>query len=398
MPATLPTKPHFPALDGLRGVAAVVVVVFHLLEAHATSHADQLVNHGYLAVDFFFLLSGFVIGYAYDARWGSMGLGDFCRRRLVRLQPLVVLGTLIGALTFYAQATAQWPLVVQTPVAKLLLITVLGCLLLPLPGALDVRGGQETFPLDGPGWSLFYEYVANLLYALLVRRFSRRALTLLVAGAAATLLHLTLTCSNGDVVGGWSLAPGQVRIGLTRLLYPFFAGLLLYRTVQPGRVRHGFLWSSLLLTALLALPRVGALAQPWQNGLYDALSVLVGFPLVVYLGASSGLVTVPAKKLCRFLGDLSYPLYITHYPFIYLYSAWVHNHAVPLRRGLPLAAGVLLGTVALAYTSLKLYDEPVRAWLSSAWGGVPGQCPARPEGLFTGLASKALVAGLALAE
>ena len=64
------SKPHYDILDGLRGVAALLVVVFHLCEAHATSHFDQLLNHGYLAVDFFFALSGFVIGYAYDDRWG----------------------------------------------------------------------------------------------------------------------------------------------------------------------------------------------------------------------------------------------------------------------------------------------------------------------------------------
>lgn len=85
------TKPHYQILDGLRGVAAVIVVFFHLAEPHATSNLDNIVNHGYLAVDFFFLLSGFVIGYAYDDRWGKMTLGSFFRRRIVRLQPLVIL-------------------------------------------------------------------------------------------------------------------------------------------------------------------------------------------------------------------------------------------------------------------------------------------------------------------
>jgi peptidoglycan/LPS O-acetylase OafA/YrhL len=227
----LSTKPHFPILDGLRGVAALLVVAFHLLEVHATSPADQLLNHGYLAVDFFFLLSGFVIGYAYDDRWKRMTIGGFLRRRLMRLQPMVVLGMLIGALTFYGQATPQWSLIAQTPVSKLLLITLLGCIMLPVPPSMDVRGWQETYPLNGPGWSLFYEYIANILYALVVRHFSRSALALLVALSAAALLYLGLYGKEGDVIGGWSLEPLQLRIGFTRVMYPFFAGLLLYRTV-----------------------------------------------------------------------------------------------------------------------------------------------------------------------
>ena len=72
------SKPHYPILDGLRGVAAILLVPFHLLEPFAGgNHAEQIMNHGYLAVDFFFVLSGFVIGYAYDDRWGSMSLGGF---------------------------------------------------------------------------------------------------------------------------------------------------------------------------------------------------------------------------------------------------------------------------------------------------------------------------------
>ena len=86
----LATKPHYPILDGLRGVAAIIVVTFHLTEPLGTGHLDILVNHGYLAVDFFFLLSGFVMGYAYDDRWNKMSVGSFFKRRIVRLQPCLL--------------------------------------------------------------------------------------------------------------------------------------------------------------------------------------------------------------------------------------------------------------------------------------------------------------------
>lgn len=362
-PTPLSSKPHYPILDGLRGVAALLVVAFHLLEAHATSHQDQLINHGYLAVDFFFLLSGFVIGYAYDDRWHNMTLGDFFKRRLVRLQPMVAMGMVIGALLYYFQTAKVLPLAGHAPVWQVLLLTLLGSLMVPVPPALDVRGWNETYPLNGPGWSLFFEYIANVLYAVLVRRFSKLALGVLVALSAAALLHLTLTRPEGDVVGGWSLEPLQLRIGFTRVMFPFFGGLLLYRVVQPGRVPHAFLWSSLLVVAVLAMPRLGGLGRPWLNGLYESLSIILVFPLIIYLGASGELLSAASQKLCRFLGDISYPIYITHYPLIYIYTAWVLNHKVSVSDGLPVAALTFLAAVALAYACLKFYDEPVREWL-----------------------------------
>ena len=100
----LASKPHYEILDGLRGVAAVMVVAFHLLEAHSGgNHLAQIINHGYLAVDFFFMLSGFVIGYAYDDRWNRMSIGTFFKRRVIRLHPMVIMGSIIGALFFFLQ-------------------------------------------------------------------------------------------------------------------------------------------------------------------------------------------------------------------------------------------------------------------------------------------------------
>jgi len=364
MPASpLGAKPHYAILDGLRGVAALTVVAFHLCEAHATSYLDQLINHGYLAVDFFFLLSGFVIGYAYDDRWGRLSVRDFIRARLVRLQPLVVLGMLIGALCFYFEAAPLWPGIAQVPGWKVGLVLLIGCTLLPVPSALDIRGWQEMHPLNGPGWSLFFEYIANLLYALGVRKLSNPALGVLVALAGAALAHLAITSPVGDVVGGWALDPSGLRIGFTRMLFPFFAGLLLSRTARIGRVPHAFLWCSLLLLAVLAWPRVGGAGRLWLNGVYEAVSILLVFPLIVWLGAGGQLASAGGARLCKFMGDISYPLYITHYPLIYLYTGWVSRHKVPLAQGLPWLVFTFGAAVGLAYAALKLYDEPVRRWL-----------------------------------
>jgi peptidoglycan/LPS O-acetylase OafA/YrhL len=364
----LGVKPHYMILDGLRGVAALTVVIFHLFEAHATSHLNQVINHGYLAVDFFFMLSGFVISYAYDDRWYKLSLGEFFKRRLLRLQPMVVIGMIIGAIAFYPSASVLWPGIVDVPVWKMLLVTLIGCTLIPVPLSLDVRGWQEMLPLNGPGWSLFFEYIANILYALFIRKFSKTALSILVVVAGIALVHLAVTSPLGDVVGGWSLDSAQLRIGFTRMMFPFFGGLLLCRLVKVTEIRMAFLWSSLLLLLVLAMPRIGGSERLWANGLYEAVTIILIFPLIIYIGASGQLKGKFAKRICTFFGDISYPVYITHYPIIYIYTGWVADHKISMKEGFPVAAMCFIAAVAIAYAALKLYDEPVRKWLKFKLG------------------------------
>jgi peptidoglycan/LPS O-acetylase OafA/YrhL len=359
-------KARYEILDGLRGVAAIAVVIFHLFEAHAGGDVfAQYLNHGYLAVDFFFLLSGFVLGYAYDDQWGRMSYLDFARRRLIRLQPMVVVGTVIGAACFYFGASGMFPLIAATPFWKLVLFSGLGMLMLPLPVAADIRGWQETYPLNGPAWSLFFEYIANILYALVLRRISRTILIVLVLLTGAVTFHYLLTCRSGDIIGGWSLNSEQLRIGFTRLAYPFLAGLLLFRLGGKLKVRHGFWVCALALLALLALPRLGTRESHWPNALYEGLCITLLFPMVVAAGAGSDLIGTRSRQFCLFLGRISYPIYITHYPIIYLYTAWVANHKVSIRDGFPTATLAFAAILAIAWLSLRFYDEPVRNALTS---------------------------------
>jgi len=358
------SKNHFEVLDGLRGVAALLVVAFHTLEPNDYGiRFNQIINHGYLAVDFFFLLSGFVVAYAYDDRWSRMSLWSFAKRRLIRLQPMIVLGSLIGAALFYFQRGSAFPLVAATPVWKMLLVMLLGCTLLPLPIRFDIRGWDEMHPLDGPAWSLFFEYIANLLYAVWLRKLSLRWLSGLTVLAAIFLVHLLVT-GEGDAIGGWSLSPAQLHIGFARLLFPFLAGMLLMRSGKRIHLRYGFLICSALLVLCFALPRFGGPRHLWVNGLYEAFCIIAVFPAIVAIGAGDFQATAVSNRVCRTLGDLSYPLYLTHYPLIYIYTAWIGQGAH--RAGERAAWGILLWltAVAIGYASFKFYDEPVRAWLS----------------------------------
>ena len=376
--AIAPDKSHFEILDGLRGIAALMVVIFHVFEAYSDADpTKQIINHGYLAVDFFFLLSGFVIAYAYDDRWSRMGQWEFYKRRLIRLQPMVVFGSVFGGALFYLQAGGLFPRIAETPVWQMLLVMLLGCTLLPLPKAFDIRGWDEIHPLNGPAWSLFYEYVANIAYALVLRRLSRRGLTLLLVLAAGLLLDVALRGERRDLIGGWALDAAGVHIGLARLCYPFLAGMLLMRSGKRLRVRHAFAVSGVLLILALALPRMGDTPHDWRNGLYDAACVLLLFPLIVAIGAGQKLADGKSLRVARFFGDLSFPLYITHYPLIYLYTAWVVDQKVPARIGAPRGVLLVIVAVLIAYASLKLYDEPVRRRLAARFLRRPAIAPSR---------------------
>ena len=358
------TKPHYEILDGLRGVAAIMVVCFHIFEAYATSHLDQNINHGYLAVDFFFILSGFVIGYAYDDRWKTMKIKDFIKRRVIRLQPMVVMGAIIGAIMFYFQGCPVWD-VSKVTILALFIATFMNALLIPATPGTEVRGLGEMYPLNGPSWSLFFEYIGNILYALVIRKFSTKALAVLVFAAGCGLAAFAIGGPYGDICAGFSLTGIEFTGGLLRLLFSFSAGLLLFRIFKPIHVKGAFWICSLSIVVLLAVPRLGGAEYLWVNGVYDTVCFAVCFPLLVYLGASGKSTDKYTIRICKFLGEISYPLYMVHYPFIYLYYAWVKNGNLTFRESLPGALGVVIGSIVLAYICLKFYDIPVRRYLTN---------------------------------
>ncbi|MEF9949546.1 MAG: acyltransferase [Mucinivorans sp.] len=358
------TKPHYNILDGFRGVAALTVVWFHIFEAYATSHLDQQINHGYLAVDFFFILSGFVVGYAYDGRWGTMKIKDFLKRRLIRLHPMVVIGALIGAIMFYFQGCSVWD-VTKVSVLMLLLSTLINAFLIPATIGFEIRGVGEMYPLNGPSWSLFFEYIGNILYAFFIHKLPTKALTVLVLLAGCALAAFSIWGPYGDICVGFSMTGDNILGGSFRLLFSFSAGLLLSRVFKPINIRGAFWIGGLAIVALLSVPRICGAENLWLNGLYDTLCFAIAFPILVYIGASGKTTDRITTRICKFLGDISYPLYMVHYPFIYWYYAWVKNEDLTFVQSLPGAVALFVGSIILAYLCLRLYDEPVRKYLTN---------------------------------
>lgn len=365
------TKAHYDLLDGLRGVAALMVMWFHVYEGFAFAGGGiiETFNHGHLAVDFFFMLSGFVIAYAYDDRWGkSLTMKNFFKRRLIRLHPMVVMGAVLGAITFCIQGSVQWD---GTHIAFSLVMLSLLCTLFfipAVPGAsYEVRGNGEIFPLNGPCWSLFFEYIGNILYALFIRRLSNKALavmTVLLGVALAAFAALDLS-GYGNIGVGWTLDGINFIGGLLRMLFPFSMGMLLSRNFKPLKVRGAFWICTAALIALFAVPYLEGSEPVCANSVYEVFCVIVVFPIIVWIGASGSTTDKQSTRICKFLGDISYPVYVIHYPFMYLFYAWlIKNQLYTLGETWQVALCVYAWNILLAYLCLKWYDEPIRKYLA----------------------------------
>ena len=365
------TKPHYHLLDGLRGVAALMVIWYHVFEGYAFAGGTTIdtFNHGYLAVDFFFILSGFVIGYAYDDRWGkNFTMKDFIKRRLIRLHPMVIMGAVVGAITFYIQGSVQWD---GTHIGISMVLLSLLCTIFFIPAmpgvGYEVRGNGEMFPLNGPCWSLFFEYIGNILYALFIRRLSNKALTIVVVllGVALASFAIFNVSGYGNIGVGWTLDGVNFIGGLLRMLFPFSMGMLLSRNFKPMKLRGAFWICTLVMIALFAVPYLEGTESICTNGIYEAFCIIIAFPILLWIGASGTTTDKKSTQICKFLGDISYPIYVIHYPFMYLFYAWlIKNQLFTLGETWQVALCVYAWNILFAYLCLKLYDEPVRKYLA----------------------------------
>ena len=363
-------KPRYDILDGLRGVAALMVLLYHVFNDAKSFYVWPATvsefYHGFLGVDFFFILSGFVMGYAYDEQWNRMTLGGFIRRRLVRLHPMVVMGVLLGAVAFAVQGFTKWDGTAVTTEA-FMLATLLGLFLIPSPTQMDVRGYTEAFPLNGPHWSLFFEYIGSLLYGLMLHRLSTKWLRVWVGCSLVSISAYALLGEEGGIAYGWSSEPVNLLGGALRMLYAYPMGLLMARVFRERRPKafggHVFLYSSIGLAVLLGLPSLGGKDT---ETIYQLVCLLSLFPAIIWY-AARGVVSGWRQRVVSFLGRLSYPLYAVHFPLIYLYITWVgrsgYTYEGCSQPWLP-ALATLAVSIIIAILCLLFYDEPLRKRLS----------------------------------
>ena len=344
------TKKHFEILDGLRGIAALAVVIFHFMEWVYTDPSKNFIGHGFLAVDFFFCLSGFVIGYAYDDRVAKNGVWEFFKSRFIRLHPLVVLGSVLGLIAFMFDPFGGHPELYST--GKIILTFCCSVLLIPLPIIED--RGFNLFSFNAPSWSLFWEYIANIVYAFVLYKLRRGYLLVLTIIGALTLCFVSY--HSGNLLGGWS-GP-TFWDGGARIFYSFLAGLLIYRSNWIIKNKLGFFTLATLLLLAFVTP-----FSKW-NWLTELAIVLIYFPFIIVLGAGATL-TNGVKKICTFLGNISYPLYMTHYAVLWMFGNYYTSHKIDNQQLILIVIVSSLFLVGIAYLFMVCYDLPIRKYLNN---------------------------------
>ena len=330
----------FHGMNLMRGIAAIAVVVFH----SDSLFGIQIMRSGYLAVDFFFLLSGFVIAHAYDPRLSrGMSFREFAVARMARFMPLYLVGALLGLLleivllvtgSNHAQGVGQ-----------LVLFATLGLLFVPL-----LKSGAELFPLNLPSWSLHHELVVNLLFAVFHRRLTM-AVLLVVASVSCIGVISGVSFWGSSAFGPMS---DHYAVALARAAFSFSVGVMIYRT-QPWRSVLPPKAAMFLIGALFLVP-----APPWLRPWFDLTTILVVFPLLLPSLAAYEPRTSFMTRASTFLGDMSYGLYALHYPLI-----WLVRGACD-RVGL---SSVLCGFLLVIFLPLacavieRRFDFPIRRWI-----------------------------------
>jgi peptidoglycan/LPS O-acetylase OafA/YrhL len=338
-------KRHFVVLDGLRGIAAITVALGHLCQTMSLTNSPA---QGQLAVDFFFMLSGFVVAYAYEHKLRTtMSFSQFSVIRLVRLYPMVFFGVAIGIISRLLDGASG------QGVLPVLGAGVFAFLLLPVPRRSAVP--VSAFPLNGPLWSLTYELISNLAYAAAIRWLSTRVLAVLVA-ILSVVLYVVLRIEHG-VQASVAWGP-ELLYGFPRVFVPFILGVLLFRLGGPFRPGS---------TALSLLAALGLGAVLWapthDNANFDIVAILIVFPILMLVAARSP-DDGPLAGIWTVLGKLSYPVYAINQP-VFRIGLVVAKRAHVSDAMLPWFSVASFGLcLVLGYAILVLYDEPVRRALS----------------------------------
>lgn len=332
---------RFLILDGLRGIAAIAVMLFHVFP----SFPGGIIGHGYLAVDFFFLLSGFVIALNYEAKLNAgMRLQSFVVLRVIRLYPLAV-AAVLG--TAFLKMIYPRPQIPDTVFFYKLMMNVL-----LIPNTLTESA--EKFPFLLPSWSLFCEISINVAYAAALPNLRDTALKVIAIISALALAYLIF--EEGSVGQLYHSVP----YGMIRTIFSFSLGVLFFRLIY-GRYKSPVISSTVIYAALVAvvvLP-VGVI----DNSIYDLISVFLIFPAILWASISNpgpGGASVENE-----LGELSYPIYVLHMP-VAAYTGVALGWAV---EGVMLSVMAALITIVTAAVVWRFYDRPVRSWLSRRYLG-----------------------------
>jgi peptidoglycan/LPS O-acetylase OafA/YrhL len=352
MGAAAEPRRAYQTLDGLRGVGAFLVVMRHVPDFFGPVHVPE----SFLAVDLFYLVSGFVVAHAYGARLNRGGFfWTFVKTRIIRLYPLYMFGLALGVAAAVSSllghppggwTTWTWPKLAEAIAA--------GAIMFPQFPGLAANGST----LDGPTWTLLPELIANFVYAAAIRLMTTAAVIAIMVVCAAGLTFAEFHYGTLDVgYGGTDQWAALARVG-----FSFFAGVLVFRLFGARPVINNE-WAAWVLMAALTVIlafRPSEAVSPW----FELGVVLVGFPVLVVLASrfEPGALT---GRLFAYVGLMSYGVYIIHQPIGNLARESL-EHLVRLPRPpwtFATGAAFLAFLVGLAGWLDGHYDGPVRRWL-----------------------------------
>jgi peptidoglycan/LPS O-acetylase OafA/YrhL len=331
---------RYEALDGMRGIAAIGVLIFHL-----SILGIRVGDHGYLAVDFFFILSGFVLSHAYTDRLTTIQFGSFLRQRIIRIIPLSILGLLIGSSYFLLRYLTQHSSLYS--LEDILLATVLNAALIPKPWTTSAPT-DTIFPSNTPLWSLSLEMFVNILWFGLLYKARTITLVFIVVLSALFLIIFTAYENTADLGATWPTYCG----GIARVMFGFFMGALLWRH-RPKPVK-GKIYTLVPIITLIA-----TLMSPNWGVLFDLLAIMLLFPMIVLMASSSNF--SPKISCLRFAGDISYPLYVIHVPIL-MYAVGIAK-TIGIESSSIVALAVVIACIFASFILNRLYDRPLRRYL-----------------------------------
>lgn len=379
------TRKQLYALNGLRGIASLGVVFFHMLESHFRSTPILgFCHHGYLLVDFFYLISGFSLGYSYDDYKDTLTSSKFLIKRFIKLEPMIIWSNFIHVIFFhYLYAPSINWVFDKIPVKNLLLLFVLSILNIPTPHSIKYRPDHVMFTLYAPQWSLFWEYIANFFYVFILRYLTTLSVYILTIISMIISVILIIYSENGSICEGFDVYdPYSALYGIFRTFTPFLIGYVIFRYKKEKDkkyiekdnenekysegINYSFEISSLILIITCCIPYIGEIKiSKWKNALFEIIILFFVLPSILIIAINERKPNELKIKICEWLGKMSFYIYFTHFIFIDFLLVWVANNNYWFDYTWIMMIAIIILSMALANFVWNVYDAPIQKWLSS---------------------------------
>lgn len=345
---------RYEVLDALRGLCAIAVVALHYFESYKRW---EVIPHSHLAVEYFFLLTGFTFVIAYDRRWkdGTMTVLGFLWRRFLRLWPIVFIGSVIGLMFCFALNGRFFSSMPNDPWIEFQRF-LYSLTMLPWCG----KGCMTQ--MQPQTWTLLYIIYANLIYLFILRFFRTWMLGIALLAAAGYSYYVAAHYHSFAL--GWDFTHHHIVTAAARMSFPVLAGMFIARCGWRISFPGAGVFAAAVLGFILYSPVFPKTGEAF--GWYELIAVLVALPLVLLTGAGGSIPSGRFADFCAFMGRFSFPLYATHFPLRIVLRNWIQdNPSAPYSRHVAMMIAIVAATIALAWIGMKFAE-----WFAARCGAI----------------------------